>query len=307
MFHLAAPIDLMINARTISRIPCPRTVASLTRRGFTIVELLTSLLAIVVLIGLVIHASSSVRRGADRASEMASARSLGIAWSSYAMDHRGTILPGYGSGFRARDAAGEFIDTSTAEVAAQRWPLRLAPYLGHDFAALYSGPARNELSELTSGPTADLLYRVSVRPSFGLNSVFIGGDQNYGGFSDIMRQTFGEFYARGPSSVRRPDRLVVFSTSHASDPSLFSGVQEGFFRVLPPAWTSPIWLDDYDADDPDGHGFVSARHLVGDPPVAITTTVDGAVATRSIDELRDLRRWSDLADSADWTMQPIVP
>ncbi len=238
---------------------------------------------------------------------MAAARSLGIAWSSYAMDHRGAILPGYASGFRARDASGEFIDTSTAEVAAQRWPLRLAPYLGHDFAALYSGPARNDLSELASGPTADLLYRVSVRPSFGLNSVFIGGDQNFGGFSPIMRQTFGEFYTRGLSSVRRPDRLVVFSTSHAEDPSLFSGVQEGFFRILPPAWTSPIWAEDDDPEDPAAHGFVSARHQVGDDPVAITTTVDGAVATRTIEELRDLRRWSNLADAADWTMQPIGP
>ncbi|HAC09723.1 MAG TPA: hypothetical protein DCG14_08725 [Phycisphaerales bacterium] len=289
--------------------PCshPGCVVETSRRGFTIVELLTSLLAIIVLVGLVIHASTSVRRGADRAGEMAAARSLGIAWSSYAMDHRGAILPGYASGFRARDASGEFIDTSTAEVAAQRWPLRLAPYLGHDFAALYSGPARNDLSELASGPTADLLYRVSVRPSFGLNSVFIGGDQNFGGFSPIMRQTFGEFYARGLSSVRRPDRLVVFSTSHAEDPSLFSGVQEGFFRILPPAWTSPIWAEDDDPEDPAAHGFVSARHQVGDDPVAITTTVDGAVATRTIEELRDLRRWSNLADAADWTMQPIGP
>ena len=289
--------------------PCshPGCVAETSRRGFTIVELLTSLLAIIVLVGLVIHASTSVRRGADRAGEMAAARSLGIAWSSYAMDHRGAILPGYASGFRARDASGEFIDTSTAEVAAQRWPLRLAPYLGHDFAALYSGPAQDDLSELASGPTADLLYRVSVRPSFGLNSVFIGGDQNFGGFSPIMRQTFGEFYARGLSSVRRPDRLVVFSTSHAEDPSLFSGVQEGFFRILPPAWTSPIWAEDDDPEDPAAHGFVSARHQVGDDPVAITTTVDGAVATRTIEELRDLRRWSNLADAADWTMQPIGP
>ncbi|MHC4247378.1 MAG: type II secretion system protein [Planctomycetota bacterium] len=290
-----------------SRLAGVRPPVDAARRGFTIVELLTSLLAIVVLVGLVIHAATSVRRGADRGSEMAAARSLGIAWSSYAMDHRGAILPGYASGFRARDAAGEFIDTSTAEVAAQRWPLRLAPYLGHDFAALYSGPARNDLSELTSGPTADLLYRVSVRPSFGLNGVFVGGDQNFGGFSDIMRQTFGDFDARGLSSVRRPDRLVVFSTSHAADPALFSGVQEGFFRILPPAWTSLIWSDDYDPDDPAAHGFVSPRHQVRDEDVAITTTVDGAVATRTIDELRDLRRWSNLADSADWTMQPIGP
>lgn len=285
----------------------PGCVAETSRRGFTIVELLTSLLAIIVLVGLVIHASTSVRRGADRAGEMAAARSLGIAWSSYAMDHRGAILPGYASGFRARDASGEFIDTSTAEVAAKRWPLRLAPYLGHDFASLYSGPARSALSELTAGPTEDSLYRVSVRPSFGLNSVFVGGDENFGGFSDIMRQTFGDFYARGLSSVRRPDRLVVFSTSHARDQVDPSTMQEGFFRILPPVWTSSIWSADYDSEDPTAHGFVSARHQVGDDPVAITTTVDGAVATRTIEELRDLRRWSNLADAADWTMQPIGP
>jgi len=280
------------------------------RRGFTIVELMTGIAAVGILLALVLHAATAVRTTAERASEMASARSLGIAWAGYATDHRGAVLPGYASGFEAVDSIGNSIATQTVPIAARRWPLRLAPYLGHDLASLYSGTDRDYATEIDSLPTDDSLYVVSAFPSFGMNSVFMGGDENFGGYSDIFIETFGRFYVQRLSNVKRPDQLIVFATSRTNEstPGSSGPIREGFFRVLPPAWTSPLWDDEYDPEDSASAGFVSPRHRQNDSEeVAIVTTVDGGVSTSTIDELRDLRRWSNLAGDADWTMEPLGP
>ena len=276
------------------------------RRGFSLVELLVAIALITVLIALVFHAASSVRSGASKASEMAAARALITAWNGYSTDNRGSVLPGYASGFRGRDASGEWLDVSTADVAVMRWPLRLAPYLGHDFAALFSGESRDALDAIAAAPTSSRLYTVSVAPAFGMNSVFVGGDENYGGGSQIFTETFGNFYATKLSTIRHPDELGVFFTSQNIS-SVTGRVQQGFFRVLPLAWTTPLWAPEYDPENPASAGFVSPRHQEGAKDVAIVATVDGGVATNTIDELRDMRRWCDLATSSDWLMTPIGP
>ncbi len=278
--------------------------------GFTIIELLTGIAAVAILMAVVIHAGTAVRTASERVSEMAAARALGIAWTGYAMDHRGAVLPGYASGFEAVDANGESIATQTVPIAARRWPLRLAPYLGHDLASLYSGPHRDYATEIASLPDDESLYAVSAFPSFGMNSVFVGGDENFGGYSGIFLETFGRFYVDRLSSVRRPDRLITFATSRTNEstPGSTGPIREGFFRVLPPAWTLPLWADEYDPADPASVGFVSPRHRQSESEeVAIVTTVDGSVSTSTIDELRDLRRWSNAASDADWVMEPIGP
>ena len=304
-------IDLM----TAENPPITTTVYVIGRarsrgRGFTIVELMTGIAAVAILLALVIHAATAVRTASERASEMASARSLGIAWAGYATDHRGAVLPGYASGFEAVDANGDSIATQTVPIAARRWPLRLAPYLGHNLATLYSGPNRDYATEIDTLPDDESLYAVSAFPSFGMNSVFVGGDENFGGYSNIFLETFGRFYVDRLSSVQRPDRLIVFATSRTNEstPGSTGPIREGFFRVLPPGWTLPLWADEYDPADPASAGFVSPRHRQGESEeVAIVTTVDGGVSTSTIDELRDLRRWSNAANAADWVMAPIGP
>ena len=270
--------------------------------GFTLVELLVVVTAISLLLALVLHVATAVRNDAVRTNEMSAARSLATAWNGYSMDHRGRVLPGYAGGFRARDAAGEWVDTQTTPIAANRWPLRLAPYLGHDFASMYSGPVARELDQLAATPTEEILYAVSVHPAFGLNSVFVGGDENYGGFSEVFRQTFGDYYVTRLSSIKRPDRLVVFATAHGEDggPSGGGGLVEGFFRVLPPSWLTPLWADEHDPEDPASSGFLSDRHRrTGGERVCIVTTADGGVATETIESLRDMQRWSNVARHRD--------
>ena len=266
-------------------------------------ELLVVIGVIAVLVAITLHAASSVRDSARRSVEISAARSLGQAWISYATDNRGAVLPGYVDGFEANDEFGNPIATETVPVAAKRWPWRLAGYLGHDIAALYSGVQRTKLSELSSQEHATTLYEVSAFPSFGLNSVFVGGDENYGGFSEVFSDTFGNFYVERLSTVRKPDQLTVFASAHSNEAQPGSSntqMREGYFRVLPPAWTQAMWSQELDQEDPASTGNVSSRHDVG----VITVSVDGRVGTNSLEDLRDMRRWSDAATAPDWVLQP---
>ena len=266
--------------------------------GFTIVELLVVVASIGLILSLLIYAVGAVRGDASRTSEMSAARSLGTAWNTYALDHRGRVLPGYVEGFKTRDEDGNIIDSQSDPIASMRWPLRLAPYVGNDFRALYSGPTARYLSELSVLPREDILYSVSVLPAFGLNSVFVGGDKNYLGFNDLALDTFGDFYVERLASIKRPDQLVVFATARcaSSGPNGDGTISEGFFRVLPPLWVSPEWDDEYDPDDVNSAGFLSPRHRNGNDDVCIVTTADGGVSTETIESLRDMRKWYNDAD-----------
>jgi len=271
--------------------------------GFTLVELLVVIGVIAILVAVITHAASSLGETAERGREMAAARALGTAWTVYATDNRGAVLPGYASGFAAEDPFGNPLETETVPVAAKRWPWRLASYLGNDLSALYSDGTR-----LTPGLNGDqeyseVLYEVSAYPSFGLNSLFVGGDENYGGFSEIFQETFGSFYVERLSTVRHPEKVTVFATTRSNTGAPGSGettLHEGYFRALPPAWTSDFWASEYDPEDPASAGNLSPRHDAG----VIRVLVDGGVATSTIEELRDMRHWSDHATSADWRLLP---
>ena len=270
--------------------------------GFTIVELLVVIGVISAVIALVIQGAGTLRTTAERAREMAAGRALAQAWTSYAMDHLGEVLPGYAAGLDAFDPLGNRVDVDSSPVAAKRWPWRLTPYLGDDISSLYSDGQNFRQKGLSTEDNSSMLYEVSVFPSFGMNSIFVGGDENYGGSSDIFTEVFGQFYVKKLSTVRRPDRLVVFATarSRTDIDSGNSPIYEGFFRILPPAWSTPIWASEHNEEDPQSSGMLSDRHQ----SKVITASVDGRVDLDTISDLRDMRRWSDAATREDWVLAP---
>jgi prepilin-type N-terminal cleavage/methylation domain-containing protein len=272
------------------------------RSGFTLVELLVVIGLISAIIAIVLQVGGSLKATADRAREMAAGRALSQAWNGYAMDHLGEVLPGYTAGLDAFDPLGNRVDVESSPVAAKRWPWRLTPYLGDDISSLYSDGQKFRQQGLSIEDNSSMLYQVSVFPSFGMNSIFVGGDENYGGSSDIFTEIFGQFYVKRLSTVRRPDRLVVFATarSRAEMNNGNSSIYEGFFRILPPAWSTQIWASEHVEDDPLSSGMLSNRHQ----SKVITASVDGRVDVDSISDLRDMQRWSDAATSKDWVLTP---
>jgi type II secretory pathway pseudopilin PulG len=171
-----------------------------------VVELLVVVALVVLVVSLVIPAAKSVRNRAAQAVEVSAARQLLVAWTGYATDHAGAILPGYRNGLPAFDENGQSIATQTIGVAAARYPWRIAPYLGHDFRGLYLDANLRTLEELAATDRSNYLYQTSVFPSLGLNTTFVGGDENDGCFSPAYLNVYGKFFVDRLSRVRHPER-----------------------------------------------------------------------------------------------------
>ena len=75
-------------------------------RGFTLIELLVSIAIIAILIGLVAPQLAGAREAARQVACSSNLRQLAIAWTMYADDHAGRVMPlAY---FEARDIGKDF-------------------------------------------------------------------------------------------------------------------------------------------------------------------------------------------------------
>ena len=282
---------------------CPlRGLAELA--GFTLVELLVVIAILIGLLAALLPIISKARDAAARTREIASARMLVGAWQQYAQDSNGTLLPGYKWGLPAFDANHTPIAAQTIGVAANRWVWRLAPYIGHDIRAIFVGDHERLLHELEASDTSNYLYQTSVFPSFGLNSVWVGGDENFGGFNSAYLSTFGKFYATRLSEINQPANTIVFGSARGQEAAPggggSEGVTEGFFRVRAPFFDTRTWASAYSVDDPASWGNLSARN----GGEVVTGCADGHAESRPPEQLDDMRLWAPNADAKDWTLTP---
>ena len=293
----------------------PEPAGSLARRcplrgiaefaGFTLVELLVVIAILAGILAALLPIISRARVASERAREIAAARTLCGAWNQYALDANGTLLPGYKSGLPAYDANRNPIAQQTIGVAASRWVWRLAPYLGHDVRALFVGDHERVLRELETTDLSNYLYQTSVFPSFGLNSVWLGGDENFGGYNSAFLSTFGKFYATRLSEINQPASMVVFGSARGQESapgsgSPIEGVAEGYVRIRSPWFDVRTWASVYDDGDPASWGNLSARH----GGEIVTGFADGHAESRAPESLDDMRLWAPNADSKDWKLTP---
>ena len=293
-----------IRART-KRAPC----------GFSITELLVVIGVVALLVALVVPAARMVRKAAAKTRELTTARMLGQAWTHYATDSSGVVLPGFRTGLPAFGPDGTPIPPSTfsgsgAAIAA-RWPWRLTPYLGSDVMNLFAGPQREALLRLRASSDVDRFYYLaSLVPSFGLNSAWVGGDSDRLGFLPPtiggQPNPFRDFYITRLSQVSHPERLTLFASSRmanafGNDPlgQYFDGATiEGYFRIDSPWLQARVWAERYLPEDPASNGNVSAR-ADGD---AVVVTASGSTEAVPVQQLDDMRRWADQADRIDWRL-----
>lgn len=265
------------------------------------VELLVVIGIVLILMGFVITIGGKVSKQAREVTERNAARQSLIAWTSYALDHNGDLLPGYRSGLEAMTPDGELISSSTIGVAGNRYPWRLAPYLGYNFDVLYVNEQNEFLEELRINDYPSYVYTVATFPSLGINSTWLGGDEIDGCFNPALTNLLGNFYCSSMSQIRNPQLMTVFASARGnSSPNGSGSTIEGYFKVASPAFSSRRWESEYDPNDSTSFGNISGRW----DGRSVISRVDGSVDALTTEELDDMRLWADRADSKDWKLAP---
>jgi prepilin-type N-terminal cleavage/methylation domain-containing protein len=183
-------------------------------------------------------------------------------------------------------------------------------------------------------------------PSLGMNGVYVGGSYSHGGFrtggrpGPNPRASGGTFYVQNFAKVNRPERLIYAISSRAGDvqnggywnygetatsPPNSGTIRPGHWIALAPkphptrraygpiaapqigeGWQAPITENKFkEADLPSKWGYIHPRHM----DKAVTAIIDGHVEGQSLEQLRDMTRWSNYArkvgntPASDWVWE----
>ncbi len=245
-----------------------------SKNAFTLIELLVVIAVLTLLAAIAVPVLANSGQSARRAAEMAAARSLSAAMQMYASENNGSVLPGYVTATGVTDNTGKPLIGEEAK----RYPWRLASYVGGDIQNTF----------LASGQKiedpARLNYLVSLVPSFGMNSRFIGGDESQTP-NPFNRRSAPRFAEQGGvtrmAQVHQPSRLIAF-VSARYDGAMGGGEQPGFFRVLYPDRS------------------VDFRHA-GEK--ALVVFLDGHTELLDREQLKDERLWRNLPPQSNLAMQ----
>ena len=263
--------------------------------GFTLIELLVVVAIVGALASLMLPALARARRQARLIEELSSARQLLLAARVYADDHDDAVFPGYRSDPSARDERGEPIPFPVNA----RYPWRLSPYLAQSMETLYTAENRARLRALRNQDRARYVYSVSVYPSLGINSYFIGGNETEFPAA-LANDRFGDgTVVTRLGQIRRPASLLGFLSAR----SAVTGPESyGYYQVLPPFLTARRWASQWSADlPPPDWGFVAPRHRGR----AVAGAMDGHASVLGVAALPDMTRWCNTADDPGFTLRPL--
>jgi prepilin-type N-terminal cleavage/methylation domain-containing protein len=255
-----------------------------TRRAFTLVELLVVIAIIVLLISLLLPALGRARDAARSAIELSTISQLAKTNAAYVNDYKDAVIPCHINKWwiwwQSCDANMFPVDPEDRSArmtndVMRPWTWRLISYSDQPVAGAFvmnkndwsDFRARGNAGRSVSGDKVtytDSTYvgSVAAHPSFGMNGVFFGGDNNHCaftgqgqtrcGYQGMIAETNqknngGIFYLTRASRAHLPSQLITWAASRGSDvmgTSYFGNgqtvadgprIRDGFYKVLPPA------------------------------------------------------------------------
>ena len=263
-------------------------------QGFTLIELLVVIAIIAILAALLLPALAKAKEKARMVEEMSAGRQLMFGVQLYADEHDGAMFPGYMADASVQDDQGQplFFPENA------RYPWRIVPYLSGSMDLIYSGLNRAKLAQLRTESHSNYVYAVTVFPSLGINSYFIGGNQTEFP-ADAANTRFGSGTVLTKlSQAQRPSQLMAFISAR-SDVS--GNNAQGYYQVTPPYLKTRQWAAAYSPSLTAAQwGFVAPRFGNN---CAIAALLDGHVEIFGLQQMQDMRHWCNTADSPDFTLQ----
>ncbi len=284
-----------------------------TARGFTLVELLVVIAIIVLIVSLLFIAIRAARSSANRSSSVSVLRQMSMGYTMYATDHKQTLLPGYIDA-HTQQILGMSVTLDDGFVlpgdASASYVFRLMPYVDGRWQTFFAEADAGTIARYSQLYANNDLIEISQRPSFGLNSIFLGGDTSNGGGAITSLSPFtanggNRIAATRMSQVKSPASMVLFAATRRC---AAAGVPEqtgGWYELRAPYLQEQQWLV-------TNEGVVGAETIDGPAGIPAgkaganalpTAFLDGSSNSESIDSLSsDMRRWSPFATSPIWTV-----
>lgn len=256
-----AELEMTMSGKTQTSGPGWRGAARL--RGFTIVELLITIAIIFILVTTAFVAFRNARKSANRTESISALRQMMVGYASYYEDHKGHLLPGYitpnmiGIGPNQVNISAKLPNgnkLTTEDTAGYVW--RLAPYLNHSWKTYMVDYRSTDInshfeSEYNAGvygpgSMAGGEYLIAAQPSFGLNSIYLGGDSFHGGgvaispWASLPNPNPNTVAAVRFAEVKNPSKQIVFAptqhwtTTTPPTPDPATGLSLGYVELCPP-------------------------------------------------------------------------
>jgi hypothetical protein len=139
---------------------------------------------------------------------------------------------------------------------------------------------------------------VSVYPSLGINSFFVGGNQTEFPALEANAAFGAGTVVTRMSELRHPDLLMAFISARSGTRG---NNAQGYYQVTPPYLVSRRWAPQFNASlDPNEWGFVAPRF----GSRAAAALLDGHVEIFDLRDMQDMRRWCNRADQPDFVLKP---
>jgi len=344
------------------------------KQAFTLIELLVVIAIIALLIAILLPGLGQARKVARQLREEIGIQQADAGHSQYMAEYKDAPIVGYSAWSWAHPYTG----TVTALIRNNMFPadlddpkifnegsgikfhgLRFRSFVGLsldawqiDKGTLANFRTRtkpNTLNQGWFGPyysvtdvgAAGFHGAVAVHPSWGINTVFVGGDYLHGGFDSsnlpgVCNPQTGEFYLTRLDKVRSPSHLIFMASSRAADVATWTGawynagqsdadgtnagasskILPGYYKVLAPQRV-PNGIGATTASG-GGWGTVNGNNENNTWDAkkapsyfgyidcrhfskAVVSHMDGHAEVMSLTQLRDMTRWSNFASDRDWT------
>lgn len=278
-------------------------------KAFTLVELLVVITIIALLLSILMTALAKARKLGKQIRSSSCARQLLLAYNFYSSDNDDRLLWGYPpQNVNGKDVLinDNFSGYTFGYPVSSRYPWHISKYVADIWGVVYSHgkvPQRPSSSDSYSDALMKAYY-LSVSPTFGLNSIYLGGHGHpfYKGFiySDgTARPNHGSHVVYKATNVRHSTRQIVFAESTMIDPTSVES-ETGYHLASPPHANGELWrTENNKIVKVNSHrilglprGRYSAKTIIG--------FFDGHVDTLSAKELDDMTLWANKAKGKDY-------